>query len=55
MVSANNIGRVGVLAVALGIGVGLGATPWVAAAKPASNDSTTGSSSTDGGPGPSCP
>ena len=32
---ARYIGRVGALAVALGIGVGLAATPWAASAKPA--------------------
>ena len=31
---AKCIGRIGALAVALGIGVGLAATPWAAYAKP---------------------
>ena len=34
MSNANNIGRIGALAVALGIGVGLPATPWAAYTKP---------------------
>ena len=34
MSNANNIGRIGALAVALGIGAGLAATPWAASAEP---------------------
>ena len=40
MGNANNIGRVGALAVALGIGVGLAATPWAASAKPGNGQAT---------------
>ena len=36
---ARYIGRMGALAVALGIGVGMAATPWAASAKPADSGS----------------
>src|SRR5262249_48103497 len=48
MRNANYIGRVGALAVALGIGVGLIATPWVAAAKPADTSSASANQSAPG-------
>jgi YVTN family beta-propeller protein/VCBS repeat-containing protein len=40
------IGRVGALAVALGIGAALGATPWLAAAEPSTSGSSAHSAST---------
>jgi hypothetical protein len=43
MDNAKVIGRVGALAVALGIGAGMAATPWVATAKPASSDTSNAS------------
>ena len=39
MGNARYIGRIGSLAVALGIGAGLAATPWAASAKPSDSDS----------------
>ena len=47
MGQANYIGRVGALAVALGIGVGLVATPWVASAKPSKADTTSSTESAE--------
>lgn len=41
---ARYIGRIGALAVALGIGAGLAATPWVASAKPSDSGSSNSSS-----------
>lgn len=56
---ARYIGRIGALAVALGIGAGLAATPWVASAKPSdsgsSNSSSNSSSSSSSSPGNSPP
>ena len=40
------IGRVGALAVALGIGAALGATPWLASAEPSTSGSSAHSAST---------
>ena len=37
---AKFIGRIGALAVALGVGAGLAATPWAASAKPSDADSS---------------
>jgi len=52
---ARYIGRVGALAVALGIGAGMAATPWVASAKPSDSSSSpskgTDVSVSDGGSG----
>ena len=45
MGQTNYIGRVGALAVALGIGVGLVATPWVASAKPSDDTNSSTDSS----------
>jgi hypothetical protein len=45
MRSANYAGRVGALAVALGIGVGMAATPWAASAKPPDQGSPSSSDS----------
>ncbi|HJT91311.1 MAG TPA: beta-propeller fold lactonase family protein, partial [Mycobacterium sp.] len=48
MGNANYIGRVGALAVALGIGTAVVTTPWVAVAEPSADASSpTGSTSTD--------
>ena len=49
--NANNIGRIGALAVALGIGVGLAAAPWAASAEP----SDPGSSPSAGSPSAGSP
>ena len=38
---AKNIGRIGGLAVALGIGVGLAATPWAASAESGNGQTAT--------------
>jgi len=45
MRSANYAGRVGALAVAAGIGVGMAATPWAASAKPPDPGSPSSSDS----------
>ena len=42
---ASHIGRIGALAVALGIGAALATTPWAATAKPSDSGSSTASSS----------
>ncbi len=41
------IGRVGALAVALGIGAALGATPWLASAEPSTSGSSVHAASTE--------
>jgi hypothetical protein len=48
MGSARFIGRVGGLAVALGIGVGLASTPGIASAKPPTDSGSTTTTSTSG-------
>jgi hypothetical protein len=47
------IGRIGGLAVALGLGAGLAATPWMASATPADSGSSNSSSSSHSASGPS--
>jgi hypothetical protein len=48
MVNVTHIGRVGALAVALGIGAGLTATPWAASANPSDSASPSSSNSPSG-------